>query len=284
MRLFNSGEDWSGVTVRASRFPFACVFCDGPINIGSQYARLSPKEKAHYRCAPGLGSPLYLKSEWTEAKVGISSLTGLRDENQDAATWLSREGGVRLLVCDGMGGHRGGREAAVAAVASMGPKGIPYETVQTAHRAVLSSGPGGTTFCMAEVLRTGPSAGGEGRSVRFTQVGDSTARLYRLWKHGYEPLAKTRAQGSGHMVFACLGQPNRGAPDPIVTSYPSFPGDLVVVHSDGVDPLFKKGAWETLIAPLLPDHSAQAIADAMTKVAIEVGSQDNATAIVFRVP
>lgn len=284
MRLFKDGEDWSGVTVRASRFPSACVFCDGIINVGSQYARLSPKEKAHYRCAPGLGSPLYLKSEWTEAKVGISSLTGLRDENQDAATWLSQEGVVRLLVCDGMGGHRGGREAAVAAVASMGPKGIPYETVQAAHRAVLASGPGGTTFCMAEVLRTGPSASGEGRSVRFTQVGDSTARLYRPGKLGYEFVVMTKTQGSGHMVFACLGQLNRCVPDPIVTSYPALPGDLVVVHSDGVDPLFKTCAWERSIAPLLPDHSTQAIADAMTKVAIEVGSQDNATAIVFRVP
>lgn len=284
MRLFNSGENWSGATIRASRSSSTCVFCDGIIAVGGQYARWSLKEKAHYRCAPGLGSPLYLKSEWIDAKVGISSLTGHRDENQDAATWLSQEGVVRLLVCDGMGGHRGGREAAVAAVASMAPKGIPYETVQAAHRAVLTSGPGGTTFCMAEVLRTGPSASGEGRAVRFTQVGDSTARLYRPGKLGYEFIVMTKAQGSGFMVFACLGQPNRCAPDPVVTSYPASPGDLVVVYSDGVNPLFEDGAWEMSIAPLLPDHSTGAIADTMTRVAIEMGSQDNATAIVFRVP
>jgi serine/threonine protein phosphatase PrpC len=126
--------------------------------------------------------------------------------------------------------------------------------------------------------------------VRFTQVGDSTAWLRRVqsgksgvWKD--EVRGQTVRQGQGWMVYACLGHPHgRSCPDPTVTSFPASSGDIVVVHTDGVDPVFAEDQWRDRLAPQFGRISLDEIALQMTTSAAELGSTDNATVLVFVVP
>ena len=45
-------------------------------------------------------------------RVGAVSEQGLREQNQDSMTGFSSPFGAVYLIADGMGGHRGGAEAA----------------------------------------------------------------------------------------------------------------------------------------------------------------------------
>ena len=290
MRWIADGEDWTTARTQRAQRRYACVFCGDSIRAGQSYARWGT-ETAHYACAPGLGAPTYRASDWTSPAVGSYSLIGGREENQDAMAWHGRADRVRLMVCDGLGGHRGGREAAQTAVAGVEAPGAPVEVVQAVDAAVRAAGPGGTTFCMAEVLRTAPHAGvGEGRAVRFTQVGDSTAWLRRVqsgksgvWKD--EVRGRTVRQGQGCIVYACLGTPNgRFCADPTVTSFVASPGDIVVVHTDGVDLAVEQKEWAARFASRFGRTSIDEVAAEMAERAAALGSTDNATVLVFVVP
>ena len=44
-------------------------------------------------------------------KLSVQSILGNRDEQQDSSDYLVMQEGAMVVVCDGMGGHSGGRLA-----------------------------------------------------------------------------------------------------------------------------------------------------------------------------
>ncbi len=229
-----------------------------------------------------------------QVAVGHASLTGPRERNEDFCGVATPTGqdleskGVIAAVADGIGGHRGGREAAEYTVrglladyfATPDTWGVPraVETVTTAlNRWVIAEGSrnaelaGMATTLSALVLR--------GRRFYTAHIGDS--RIYRLlggqllpltvdhtWEHPELNNVLSRAIGLDPRVLLDFSD-----------------GELV---GDDRFLLVSDGVWgvlpDALMAEVLLDHpEPQAAAAALTSLALAQGGHDNATAVVIDV-
>ncbi len=107
---------------------------------------------------------------------------GGRDENQDASGCVIVGGVLTACVCDGLGGHGGGKAAADAALeAALNAPGDPARRIQAANEAVVRGqreNPSMRTTIL--VLRI------EGGKARWAHCGDS--RLYRIRDGAMEQL------------------------------------------------------------------------------------------------
>lgn len=229
-----------------------------------------------------------------QVAVGHSSLTGPRERNEDycgVATPVGQElenKGMIAAVADGIGGHKGGREAAEYTVrglladyfATPDTWAVPraIETVTTAlNRWVIAEASrnaelaGMATTLSAVVLR--------GRRYYTAHIGDS--RIYRfsegslqlltvdhLWEHPELNNVLSRAIGLDPRVLLDFSDGELAQ------------GDRFLLVSDGV--------WgclpDALIAEVLLDHpDPQAAAAALTSLALAQGGHDNATAVLVDV-
>lgn len=226
--------------------------------------------------------------------VGYSSLTGPRERNEDFCGVATPDGlelenkGLIAAVADGIGGHKGGREAAEYTVrglladyfATPDTWGVPraVETVATAlNRWVIAEGSrnaelaGMATTLSALVLR--------GRRYYAAHIGDS--RIYRwregrlqlltvdhTWEHPELSNVLSRAIGLDPRVLMDFADGELAA------------DDRFLLVSDGVWGVLP----DPLIAEVLLDHpEAQGAAAALTSLAIAHGGHDNATAVVIDV-
>lgn len=229
-----------------------------------------------------------------QVAVGHASLTGPRERNEDYCGIATPTGleldnkGMIAAVADGIGGHRGGREAAEYTVrglladyyATPDTWSIPraVETVCTAlNRWVIAEGSRNTeltgmaTTLSALVLR--------GTRYYTAHIGDS--RIYRLqggqfqqltvdhtWEHPELNNVLSRAIGLDPRVLLDFAD-----------------GDLAVhdrflLISDGVYGVLP----DAMMAEVLLDHpEPQAAAAALTSLAVAQGGHDNATAVVVDV-
>jgi serine/threonine protein phosphatase PrpC len=226
--------------------------------------------------------------------IGHASLTGPRERNEDYCGVATPEGaelenkGVIAAVADGIGGHKGGREAAEYTVrgllsdyfATPDTWSVPraIETVTTAlNRWVIAEGSrnaelsGMATTLSALVLR--------GRRYYTAHIGDS--RIYRLsagrlqqltvdhvWEHPELNNVLSRAIGLDPRVLMDFADGELAA------------DDRFLLVSDGVWGVLP----DALITEVLLDHpEPQGAAAALTSLALAQGGHDNATAVVVDV-
>jgi serine/threonine protein phosphatase PrpC len=226
--------------------------------------------------------------------LGYSSLTGPRERNEDYCGVATPEGqelenkGAIAAVADGIGGHKGGREAAEYTVrgllsdyfATPDTWGVPraIETVTTAlNRWVIAEGSrnaeltGMATTLSVLVLR--------GRRFYTAHIGDS--RIYRLsegrllaltvdhtWEHPELNNVLSRAIGLDPRVLMDFSDGELAV------------GDRFLLVSDGVWGILP----DALMAEVLLDHpEPQAAAAALSSLALAQGGHDNATAVVVDV-
>ncbi len=229
-----------------------------------------------------------------QVAVGHSSLTGPRERNEDYCGVVTPEGGdlenkgVLAALADGIGGHRGGREAAEYTVrgllsdyyATPDTWAVPRaldKVVTALNRWVIAQGArdsalsGMATTLTALVLRGG-------RYV-FAHAGDSRLYLLRggrlarltvdhLWDHPELKNVLARAVGLDAHLLLDFGDGELEA------------GDRFLLLSDGV-----WGALpdRRLAEVLLEQPDAQRAAAALTSLALAQGGQDNATAVLVDV-
>ncbi len=229
-----------------------------------------------------------------QVAIGYSSLTGPRERNEDFCGVATPEGlelenkGVIAAVADGIGGHKGGREAAEYTVrglladyfATPDTWAVPraIETVTTAlNRWVIAEGSrnaelaGMATTLSAVVLR--------GRRFYTAHIGDS--RIYRLqegrlqqltvdhiWEHPELNNVLSRAIGLDPRLLLDFADGELAL------------DDRFLLVSDGV-----WGALpDALMTEVLLDHpEPQAAAAALTSLAVAQGGHDNASAVVVDV-
>ena len=226
--------------------------------------------------------------------VGHASLTGPRERNEDFCGIATPDGqelenkGILAAVADGIGGHKGGREAAEYTVrglladyfATPDTWGVPraIETVTTAlNRWVIAEAgrnaelAGMATTLSALVLR--------GRRYYTAHIGDS--RIYRLqdgmlqpltvdhiWEHPELKNVLSRAIGLDPRVLMDFADGELAV------------NDRFLLISDGVWSVLPNA----LMAEILLDHpEPQAAAAALTSLALAQGGHDNATAVVIDV-
>ena len=222
-----------------------------------------------------------------------------------------------LLVADGMGGHNSGEVASDLAAktildfarrmlggaksmlpeggsASLSPRGRQLEYfVKTANTMIYEKGRAfpkdagmGTTVVAALV---------DGRSLTVAHVGDS--RLY-LWrngeltqltedhslvgeqvKRGQITAAEAARSNLQNILTRALGAEGEVQVD--VADHPLFPGDLVLLATDG---LSKMVADAEVARTITAEASPQAIVEELIAKARAAGGVDNVTVVAARVP
>ena len=229
-----------------------------------------------------------------QVAVGYSSLTGPRERNEDYCGVATPDGqmledkGILATVADGIGGHKGGREAAEYTVrglladyfATPDTWGVPraIETVSAAlNRWVIAEAgrnaelAGMATTLSALVLR--------GRRYYTAHIGDS--RIYRLqegmlqpltvdhtWEHPELKNVLSRAIGLDPRVLMDFADGELAA------------DDRFLLVSDGVWGVLP----DALMTEVLLDHpEPQAAAAALASLALAHGGHDNATAVIIDV-
>ncbi|MCP4805356.1 MAG: serine/threonine-protein phosphatase [Proteobacteria bacterium] len=152
--------------------------------------------------------------------VGRSDVGCVREENQDFMGWFQAGPRQLLVVCDGMGGHKGGYEASRVAVAAIGqvfaedPTRAPRELLDAAIvsanervRASAAENP--------ELRGMGSTAVAvlvEGVKCWIAHVGDSRAYLIRAGRP--ERLTRDHTQVN-RMVVAGLIEPHEAEDHPL---------------------------------------------------------------------
>jgi len=229
-----------------------------------------------------------------QVAVGYASLTGPRERNEDFCGLATPAGlelenkGVIAAVADGIGGHKGGREAAEYSVrglladyyATPDTWSVPHaiETVMTAlNRWVIAEA--GRNAEMAGMATTLSALVLRGRRYYTAHIGDS--RIYRMqggrlaaltvdhvWEHPELRNVLSRAVGLDPRVLMDFADGELAL------------NDRFLLVSDGVWGVLP----DALTAEVLLDHpDPQAAAAALTSLALAHGGNDNATAVVIDV-
>lgn len=207
---------------------------------------------------------------------GVTILTGVgrvRKRNEDSFS-VSSDGRV-LIVADGMGGHKRGDEASLAAVtaamevmcrphASTG--GALLEACEAADASVRSLSEGSARDPGSTIVIAAFKPG----SVTIAHVGDS--RAYRL-RGG--KLAALTADHAGHDGLSrCLGA-NSDNPLPTIRRRELRAGDRFLLCTDGLHGLVQDAEIEALWA-----HPDAEFAELAYGMAMNRGGHDNVTMVL----
>jgi PPM family protein phosphatase len=240
-----------------------------------------------------------------DCEIHLVSFCGpYRDENQDAGiAWRGSEGGVALILSDGMGGHAAGREAAeivvrecLTAVRGRSPGRCWGDTfraaVDAAQQAVLEATRNGhrgaamgATAVLAVIDRTA------GRPcLHVAHVGDSRVYLYRgrsLYRltSDHSLVAQWVRDGlldeedafihpDRNVIQRAVGQEGPLEPE-LQEEIPLEDGDLVLVSSDGLHGALPDAQLAEEIGRA--GTSAEAVCRALLDAALAAGSEDNVT-------
>lgn len=260
---------------------------------------------ARARKAPAAAGaePLFLKetgfaTPYAYLSASLARHTGRRAQQQDSCAAQELGGALVCAVCDGMGGMAMGAEASQLAVETVlasisgdsGPDRL-LAALNAANEAVweMCHGSGGSTAVIAEFGPTGFSyaAAGDSRIYLFR---DGALRQLGVDHIFYYDLLRMARRGEGGVTAEeASSHPQRDH----LTSYlgrealtrvnasdapePLFPGDAVVIVSDGV----YKTLGEDVMAEILFDGGcAEELAREV--LSYDRPAQDNLTAIVVR--
>ena len=238
----------------------------------------------------------------TNLQVGSATDVGRRrDHNEDAfVTFETEDGGLVLVVADGMGGHLAGEVASAMAIEILQreltrPAADPSETLRAAielanqeiwneaARDPDKSGMG-STIVAAIVVDNQAYLANAGDSPAYLVRGGQTDQITR--DHGLVAeqveagvIAEQDAEHHPfrHILTRCLGA--EASVD--VEVYPPRelqPGDVLVLCSDGLTEHVKKREVAALVEDPDPDEVARGLID----VANQRGGHDNITVVVAR--
>lgn len=226
-------------------------------------------------------------------RLGFASETGKRAANEDyVAACLGQPGAVHrdvvAAVADGVGGHKGGREAAEVAVRSfidayyslpetLGVRRRAARALEAANSWIHSQG-------RVDAARSGMACAFSSiilsrRQCHVIHIGDT--RAYRLSDGRLERMTQDHIAGRGdlaHMLNRAIGFEEFARFD--YTSVGLRQHDRLLICSDGVHGALGDFRLQQLLEERTPpEESARSIVDA----ALAAGSSDNTTALVLDV-
>lgn len=203
-----------------------------------------------------------------------------------------------FAVCDGAGGEADGAKASHQAVKTLSAQlqllkeadeNLP-DVLDECNRAVIDSykyGPVGATTVSGVLLKK--------NEITVFNLGDSPVWLYRDGKLTLLSQIQTQAemenlQKSGNkskdtenVITGYLGdRENAGSEQASITQHPIFPGDMLLLCSDGVE----KGLTEKEILKILKKkkiHYAEELVEQAFRQATARNFSDDTTAIVVRI-
>ncbi|MDI9847298.1 protein kinase [Rhodoblastus sp. 17X3] len=224
-------------------------------------------------------------------EIGFASECGRRADNQDyGAARIGRprvdsRTGVVVAVADGVGGHKGGRQASELTVrsfldgffslpGSLGVRQAASRALDSINAWIVAQGrvdpelAGMATTFTALIL--------SGRSGHCVHVGDS--RLYRFREDALEQLTDDHVMGRGdfkHMLRRAVGMDESVRMDH--SAFSLRPLERYLLCSDGVHGALSDAKLREILARrAAPEQTAQDLVAA----ALDAGSADNCTAMV----
>ena len=224
-------------------------------------------------------------------EIGFASEKGKRPDNQDYAA--ARIGRPRLdsrratvaAVADGVGGTKGGREAAELTVrgffdgffnlpASLGVRQASARALDSINSWIV--GQSRVSPALEGMATTFTALVLDGRAGHCLHVGDS--RAYRLREGALEQLTEDHVMGRGD--FAHVLRRAVGLEDSVRLDHSTFPlrqHERYLLCSDGVHGALRESELKRILAArAAPDQTAQELVEA----ALDAGSADNCTAVV----
>ena len=228
-----------------------------------------------------------------QVRVGFVSETGKRAANEDYVGASLGQGklsnrDVVAAVADGVGGYRGGREAAEIAVRcfidayyslpeTMGVRRRASRALEAANSWIYAQGHNDER--LAGMSCAFSSAVLSRRLCHVIHIGDT--RVYRLSEGRLELLTKDHVAGRGdlaHALSRAIGFEDFARFD--YTTIGLRQHDRILICSDGVHGSLSDHRLQALLGERTsPDDSARALVDA----ALSAGSADNMTALVLDV-
>jgi len=222
-----------------------------------------------------------------------------RSENQDHLVIERLDTGSLLVVCDGMGGHAGGRVASHAAAEAFVEafRSDPEPGEDALHRALIEA-----DRRVGELARARPELAGmgttivaayvEGANVLVAHVGDSRAYLSRngvlqrmtddhsavfeMMRRGEISEAEAEKHPRRNIITRAVDGGGTARAD--LQHLLLLPGDRLLLCTDGLNCMI--GDHE--IASILNDGQTtpQRICDALVDAALEAGGNDNVTVLL----
>lgn len=246
-----------------------------------------------------------------EVEFGQSTDPGLdpaKRINEDACGYAETKFGHLFVICDGMGGHAGGREASDIAIRTIfdhmanaqegaDPGRTLSRAIEEAGRRVYEFGgpasntqrPG--TTCVSILMHGG--------SIDVAHVGDSRAyairgkQIYRLTRD--HSMVQELLDGGVISEHDAMGHPDSNkitralgmTPEVLVELREEpmevYEGDVFVLASDGLTDLARNDDILVTVNEYLKSKDVQAVCDELVALANRRGGHDNITVQVIRV-
>ncbi len=228
-----------------------------------------------------------------QVRVGFVSETGKRATNEDyVAACLGQTGAfnrdIVAAVADGVGGHKGGREAAELTVRcfldayyslpeTLGVRRIASRALEAANSWIHAQGRvdsrlSGMSCAFSSMILSR-------RTCHIVHIGDT--RAYRLSEGRLERLTKDHVAGRGdlaHVLNRAIGFEDFARVD--YTAVGLRQHDRLLICSDGVHGVLDDGRLQVLLDERAsPEETARKLVD----TALAAGSSDNMTALVLDV-
>ena len=226
-------------------------------------------------------------------RYGVASNVGrVRYSNEDS--FLVRDG--LFVVCDGMGGARGGEiasETACRTLLTIDPRtagpGALREAVLRANTAIVQRSMGEDWLLGMGTTLT--AALGHGDTLVFAHVGDSRGYLLHdgelrqvtddhswvadMVRRGELTPAQAAVHPHRSVITRALG--SEGIVEPDIVEVPVVAGDRLVLCSDGLSGMVLDPEIQGLVGSATDPQRA---ADSLVEAALEAGGEDNVTVVV----
>ena len=185
---------------------------------------------------------------------------------------------IDFIVCDGMGGHRGGIEASRLALMtfSASNSGIAAAIVEASDALLARSEGDPALFGMGTTI-VGLRVHPDGTAIVFN-VGDSPAMRVAdgyLGRLSVEDRPAVRTEANKGVVMQFLGGERRVHLEPHLHEFSLSDGDRIVLSSDGLTDVLETRQ----IATLLEQPAADAAVDLLAAV-LTAGAPDNVSFII----
>ena len=229
-----------------------------------------------------------------QVRIGLASETGKRARNEDfvagcsAPPWPGANRGIVAAVADGVGGHKGGREAAETTVRSfldayysmpetLGVQRAAARALETANSWIHAQGRADPE--LARMACTFSAIILARRNCHVFHIGDT--RVYRLSDGRLERLTTDHVAGRGdlaHQLVRAVGFEDFVRFDHSTIGLRQH--DRFLICSDGVHGVLGDARLRALLEERAPPEGT---ARAVVEAALNAGSSDNATALVLDV-
>lgn len=232
--------------------------------------------------------------------VGISNIGLHRKKNEDS--YLIDEQKNLFVVCDGMGGHKGGDTASQLAISILnqnidlsGSENIEADllkAVESANLAILKKGlqfehlhEMGTTLTAAKIsgsLLTVAHVGDSGlfiiRNHTIKKITRDHTLAQKMLRDGLINADEIESNAYNHVLTRALGISDQLHVD--ILTEEIFPQDLILICSDGLTDLLNH---EEILQLTGKQEKLDSLARGLLNMALAKGGYDNITIILIRV-